>query len=267
MAISQPACLLDYLDDVPDPRSAHGRRHSLRAMLAAVTCAFLCGARGFKPIAPWAHDQEIELIHDLGFTRKPPKWGAFRKLLLALPATEFEAALSRWAEDCSAGLSEEARGAGGLEPVALDGKTARGSLSRHRKAVRLLSVMAQRSGLTLIQAEVGGKTNEHKATLTLLRGLVLQGRVVTADAIFCQRDLCQDVRTQGGHDFVAVKANQPDLLRNIQDAFSPPPGAAFSPSAAGPHHAAVRGTHHRREATGPGRGPQAADDHAAQRRS
>lgn len=267
MAISQPACLLDYLNDVPDPRSAHGRRHSLRAMLAAVTCAVLCGARGFKPIAQWVHDQEIGLIHDLGFTRKPPKWGAFRKLLLALPATEFEAALSRWAEDCSAGLPEEARGAGGLEPVALDGKAARGSLSRHRKAIHLLSVMAHRSGLTLAQAEVGEKTNEHKAALALLRGLALKGRVVTADAIFCQRDLCQDVLTRGGHYFVAVKENQPDLLRNIRDAFSVPPDAAFSPSAAGPHRASVLRTHHRREAAGPGRDPQAADDHAAQRLS
>lgn len=267
MAMAQPACLLDYLNEVSDPRSAHGRRHSLRAMLAAVTCAFLCGARGFKPIAQWVHDQEIGLIHDLGFTRKPPKWGAFRKLLLALPSAEFEAALSRWAEDCSAGLPEGSRGAGGLEPVALDGKTARGSLSRHRKAIHLLSVMAQRSGLTLIQAEVGEKTNEHKAALALLRGLVLEGRVVTADAMFCQRDLCQDVLKQGGHYFVAVKENQPDLLRNIQDAFAPPPDAAFSPSAAGPHRAAVLGAHHRREAAGPGRDPQAADDHAAQRLS
>lgn len=267
MAISQPACLLDYLSDVPDPRSAHGRRHPLRAMLAAVTCAILCGARGFKPIAQWVHDQEIGLIHDLGFTRTPPKWGAFRKLLLALSPTGFEAALSRWAEDCSAGLPAELKGAGGLEPVALDGKTARGSITQHHKAIHLLSVMAQRSGLTLTQAEVGEKTNEHKVALTLLRGMVLKGRVVTADAMFCQRDLCQDVLKQGGHYFVAVKENQPDLLRNLQDAFAPPPDAAFSPSAAGPHRAAILGTRHRRETTGPGRDPQAADDHAAQRLS
>jgi hypothetical protein len=265
MAAPQPASLLDHLGNIPDPRSRHGRRHPLRAMLAAVACATLCGARGFKPIAQWLHDQEIGLIHDLGFTRKPPKWGAFRKLLMALPPAGFEAALSRWAEGRSAELPEESRGAGGLEPVALDGKTARGSLSRHRKAIHLLSVMAQRSGLTLIQAEVGDKTNEHKAALTLLRGLVLKGRVVTADAIFCQRDLCRDVLKQGGHYFVAVKENQPDLLRNIQDAFAPPPAAAFSPSAAGPHRAAVLRTRHRREATGPGRDPQAADDHASQR--
>ena len=50
--------------------------------------------------------------------------------------------MSRWAEDCSAGLPEELKGAGGLEPVALDGKTARGSITQHHKAIHLLSVMA-----------------------------------------------------------------------------------------------------------------------------
>jgi len=142
-------------------------------MLAAVTCVTLCGARGFKPIARWVHDQEFGSVHDLGFTRKPPKLGAFRTHLLALPPAGFEAALCRRAEGRSARLSEGSKGAGGLEPVALDGKTARGSL-----------------GLTLIRAEVGEKTNEHKAALALPRGLLLQGRVVTADAMFCHRDQC-----------------------------------------------------------------------------
>lgn len=260
-------CLLDYLSRVPDPRSAHGRRHSLAAMLAAVCCAILCGARGFKPIAQWVHDQEIDLIHALGFTRTPPRWGAFRKLLLALEPTAFEAMLSRWAEDCSAGLPAAQKGAGGLEPVALDGKTVRGSISQHRKAIHLLSVMAQRSGLTLIQAEVGQKTNEHKAALALLRGLVLKGRVVTGDAMFCQRDLCQTVLKEGGHYFLAVKENQPELLRDLQDAFTPPPEAAFSPSATRPHRATILGTHHDGEASGAGRVPQAAKHHAAQRLS
>jgi len=159
-------------------------------MLAAVTCVTLCGARGFKPIARWVHDQEFGSVHDLGFTRKPPKLGAFRTHLLALPPAGFEAALCRRAEGRSARLSEGSKGAGGLEPVALDGKTARGSLSRHRKAIHLLSVRAQQSGLTLIRAEVGEKTNEHKAALALPRGLLLQGRVVTADAMFCHRDQC-----------------------------------------------------------------------------
>jgi hypothetical protein len=231
MVTHQSASLLWHLRTVPDPRSAHGRRHSLQAMLAAVCCAILCGARGFKPIAQWVHDQDISLIHALGFHRTPPRWGAFRKLLLSLDPTEFEAALSRWTQECCASLDEGPRGRGEVEPVAIDGKTACGSVGPHRKAVHLLSVMAHRTGLTLVQSEVGEKTNEHKAALSLLRGLVLKGRVVTGDAMFCQRDLCRDITKEGGHYFFAVKDNQPGLLRDIQDAFHRPPDAAFSPSA------------------------------------
>ena len=232
MTAPPPASLLSFLATVPDPRSAHGRRHPLPAMLAAVCCAILCGARGFKPIAQWLHDQDIALVHALGFTRKPPRWGAFRKLLVALDPGPFEEALALWAEAALAGSAPGGDGGDGLEPVALDGKAVRGSIGRHEGAVHLLSVMAQRSGLTLRQAEVGAGTNEHKAALGLLKGLVLEGRVVTGDAMFCQRDLCSQVVRDGGHYFVVVKDNQPGLLRDIEDAFTRAADAAFSPSPA-----------------------------------
>ena len=232
MSAALPASLLDFLATVPDPRCAHGRRHPLAAMLAAVCCAILCGARGFKPIAQWLHDQDIALVHALGFTRKPPKWGAFRKLLIALDPTPFEDALARWAEAALASSPSGAEDGDAPEPVALDGKAVRGSIGRHEGAVHLLSLMAQRYGLTLRQTEVGSKTNEHKAAMGLLQGLVLEGRVVTGDAMFCQRDLCAQVVKDGGHYFVMVKDNQPELLRDIGDAFSRAAAAAFSPSPA-----------------------------------
>jgi hypothetical protein len=227
-----PTSLIAHLAAISDPRSAHGRRHGLSAMLAAVCCAVLCGARGFKPIAQWVHDQDITLMHALGFTRTPPKWGAFRKLLCALDPGAFEAALAYWAEAALAGAAPQPDRGVGLEPIALDGKTVRGSLGRHEGTVHLLSAMAQRCGLTLRQAEVGTKTNEHKAALSLLKNLVLEGRVITGDAAFCQRDVCAQVVADGGHYFVVVKDNQPELLRDISDAFAGAADAAFSPSPA-----------------------------------
>src|SRR5262249_60635707 len=81
------------------------------------------------------------------------------------------------------------------EAFALDGKSARGSFDGLEKAVHLLSLVAHESGLTLAQAAVpnGGrdKTNEHKAALRLLEGLVLQGRPVTGGAAFLQREFLQ----------------------------------------------------------------------------
>jgi hypothetical protein len=90
---------------------------------------------------------------------------------MALDPTAFETAVAAWSEATCASLPPEQRGAGTLEPVALDGKAVRGTIGRHEGAIHLLSVMAQRSGLTLRQVEVGDKTNEHKAALGLLRGL------------------------------------------------------------------------------------------------
>ncbi len=46
--------LLRALAEVPDPRSRHGRRHPLPAVLALATVAMLCGARSLYAIAQWS---------------------------------------------------------------------------------------------------------------------------------------------------------------------------------------------------------------------
>ena len=71
-----------------------------------------------------------------------------------------------------------------------------------------------------------------KPLFELLKGLVLEGRVITGDAMFCQRDLSQQILDARGHYFWFVKENQPTLLADIQAAFAPSAEGAFSPSAA-----------------------------------
>lgn len=226
--------LLSFLAQVPDPRSRHGRQHPLSAILAVACCAIMCGARGYTAIGQWAQDQDIALMHRLGFTRRPPKAGGIRKVLIAVDVKALEHALTQWSETLLA--RPIAAEPPPVQAYALDGKSARGSFDGLQKAVHLLSLMAHESGLTLAQAAVpnGGaeKTNEHKAALRLLEGLVLHGRLITGDAIFCQRDFCQQVIDAGGDYLVFVKDNQPTLLHDIQVAFAPAAEGAFSPSAA-----------------------------------
>ncbi len=173
-------------------------------------------------------------MHRLGFTRRPPKSGGVRKVLIALSRAALEDALTRWAET----LLGRSLQADGTPPraCALDGKTARGSFDGLNKAVHLLSLLAHESGLTVAQTEVphGGvdKTNEHKTALRLLQGLVLEGRLITGDAMFCQRDLSRQVLDAKGHYLGFVKENQPTLLADIRAAFAPSTERAFSPTAA-----------------------------------
>ena len=141
---------------------------------------------------------------------------------MRLSPQALEAALQPWVDQL---LADNQPAGEDLRPVAMDGKSLCGALSEYDRAVHLLSLLDQRSGFTLRQLEVPGKTNEHKTALELLRSLVLQGRLITGDAIFCQRDLCQQIIDDDGHYFFRVKDNQPELKRAIQAEFEP----AFSP--------------------------------------
>jgi len=220
MTAYSPKSLLAHLAQVPDPRDPKGRRFSHVALLAGACAAILCGAKSFDAIAQWVRLQDLALMHRLGFTRTPPTAGAYRYLFLLLDVAAFEEALRRCAEPLLPAAAEQ------LRPAALDGKTARGSRRGVGAAVHLLSLFDQLTGGVLKQSAVGDRTNEHKAALALLAGLVLEGRLVTGDAMFCQREVAEAIRGRGGHYFFAVKDNQPTLLADIAAAFGP----AFSPA-------------------------------------
>ena len=52
---------------------------------------------------------------------------------------------------------------------------------------------------------------EAKTAVDLLKTIVLKGRLVTGDAMFCQRELCQQIVDSGGDYLFVVKDNQPEL--------------------------------------------------------
>ena len=62
--------LLEVMSKLPDPRSGHGRRHPLGAILGLAICAMLCGCRSLYAISQWGRDQGMEVSGALGFTRE-----------------------------------------------------------------------------------------------------------------------------------------------------------------------------------------------------
>lgn len=224
MEPARAGSLFAHLAQVPDPRGRKGRRHSLSAMLTAVVCGLLCGARGYTSLVEWLHDLPVDIWHFMGFTRRPPQKDGFRDLLMKLDPLQLEQALRAW-------VVEDLQLSPGVDPlptISIDGKTLCGTLRAFTKAVHLLAAVDHHTGLVLGQLRVDEKTNEHKAALELLKSLVLKGRVVVGDAMFCQREVCQQTLDSGGDYFFSVKENQPTLLREIEHEFAAQP-AAFSP--------------------------------------
>jgi len=220
--VTSPAAgsLLELLRQIPDPRGRHGRRHSLAAMLAAIVCGLLTGARGYKAIAQWTRAQNSTVWQWLGFHRRRPCANSFRNLLLALPPETLEGVLRQWMEAAlDPPLPKETRG------TSLDGKTLCNTWAAHERNVHLLSLLDQALGGVLSQQAVDPSTNEAKAALDLLKTIILKGRLITGDAMFCQREICQQIVASGGDYLFVVKDNQPELKAAIEAEFQP----GFSP--------------------------------------
>jgi hypothetical protein len=212
--------LLELLARIPDPRGRHGRRYSLIAMLTTVVCAILTGARGYRTIAHWARSQNATVWQWLGFHRNTPCANSFRNLLLALKPEVLEEVLRQWIAGVIPLPTSKA-----ISSVAMDGKTLCNTLAAHERNVQLLSLLDQATGGVLSQQAVPTTTNEAKAAVDLLKTIVLKGRLVTGDAAFCQRELCEQIVDSGGDYLFVVKDNQPDLKAAVEAEFRP----GFSP--------------------------------------
>jgi len=193
-------------------------------MLATVVCATLCGARGYKPIAQWLHAHSVDVWHLLGYQRRPPKWGAFRRLLQEMDAQAFENAVAAWTEHCLGRPLTP----GELSALSIDGKVLRGSFDRIHGTVRHLSAFDHQHRCVIRQHGIPSETNEEKACLEFLKHLVLEGRIVVFDAAFCYPEICDAIVEGKGHYILPVKENQPTLLNAIAQEFSAA-DAAFSP--------------------------------------
>jgi DDE_Tnp_1-associated/Transposase DDE domain len=226
-------CLLEVLAQVPDPRSRRGRVHPLPAVLALTVLAMLRGCRGPAAIAQFGRDHGASLAHALGFRRgKTPAASCLSELFSRLDPVAFEAALARWIRSRMPPADPD--GAAGKQPIAIDGKTLRGSRDGDAPGQHLVAAYAPLVEAVVAQVRVDAKTNEHKAALELLGILPVKGNVFTGDATFCQRDVAEKI-IEGNGDYVfVVKDNQPSLAVDIAaglayDEQARRRAAAFSP--------------------------------------
>jgi len=204
--------LVDVFAQIPDPRKARGKRHPLQAMLALACVALLCGYRSLLAISEWAHNYGLAYLSCLGFKRHyPPSQATWYRVLRKIDWQALEEQLADWVERVLAVLDSGNE----WEGVALDGKTLRGSKKQGAANTHLLSALSHRLAITLTQIAVSDKTNEIGAVGDLLVGLVMKGRVFTADALLTQRNVAQSI-LDGKADYVfIVKKNQPTLYEDI----------------------------------------------------
>ena len=208
--------------DLPDPRSENAR-HDLLEIVTIALCAVLCGAETCVDMALFGEAKEPLLRQFLELEHGVPSHDTFSRVFRLLEPAAFHAAFSRF-------MAAFAEGCQGV--VAIDGKTARRSFDRASATspVHLLSAWGCEQRLVLAQRRVAQEGNEITAMAALLALLDLDGRLVTADAMHCQRATAQTILDRGGDYVLALKGNQPELLEEVRllldDPAAPPDDVA-----------------------------------------
>jgi DDE family transposase len=215
MPAAAATSLLDALATLTDPRHRRGVRHPFASALALVFLGLLCRQADFAALARWARQRWAALRGPLGFTRQyAPHATTLSRLAARFSLDQFQAALCRWL----AGLPR------GPATAAVDGKTSKQGYDADGDPVHLLNVFAHDLGACLASWPVGdGKETEPdvlKAHLAELFAAWPSLRVLTGDALFCQRPLAQLIIDHGRDYLLAVKDNQPDLHEAAQATFA-----------------------------------------------
>ncbi len=205
--------LWERLGEIPDRRGRKGRQYGLAPVLTLALGAMLSGANDLRAIFRWGRRLPPEALYLLGLKRAPCH-AMYHYFFKALDIEATEQVLGAWV-----------RGTAAVGHVALDGKRLRGSAPGGHDGsagVHLVAAFASRLGGVIGQLQVAPDGNEITAALALIKGLPLEGAVVTGDAAFCQRAICKGIRDRQGDYLFAVKANQPVLMADLAVAFGDP---------------------------------------------
>ena len=195
-----PQPLIEALSSVPDFRRAEGKRHQLSSILAMVCAATLCGYCSYGAMAEWGRNYGADLALALGFKNgRTPCVGTLHAVLSGLDHQALEDVLSQWTTEVLAAC--EANGmisAVEAAVIAIDGKCLRGSARQGAPGTHLLAALSPVLGLPLAQRAVNDKSNEITAVQEVLEGLLLEGRIVTVDALLTQRQIAETIIAKKG---------------------------------------------------------------------
>jgi predicted transposase YbfD/YdcC len=208
-AIFETIVFLDYFSNLPDPRQLIKVIYPLDEVLLLSLLAVLAGAETFTDIARFGENKLDLLRRFRPFLHDTPTHDRLGEIFAALDAERFQQCFVAWV---AAHTSISA------EVIAIDGKTSRRSYQKKGAdaPIHIVSAFAARQRLVLGQVKVAEKANEIVAIPKLLDMLVVEGAIITIDAMGCQREIANKLIAKKADYVLALKGNQGTLRDDVE---------------------------------------------------
>ena len=205
--------LKDYFSDVKTIKEHNGYFCSVWEALTIVILGSFCGLRNVNQIHQWAANARVSEFLAKHFEIKDiPCYYWLTCLLKIIKPKSLNRCFMKWTQ------SFLPNGMKGFT-LSFDGKTIRstGKMAKYEKPLHIVSAHVAELGITIGQQTVDEKSNEIPAVRELIALLNMEGCMVVADALHCQKETAKAVIDAGADYLLSVKDNQATLKQNIED--------------------------------------------------
>lgn len=199
-----------YLGIIEDPRCEVNVIHPLVDILKLVMVAVLCGMDELDKIIDYGENKKEFLREEFNIQLIPSKATLTRVMALVSP---------KWLSlsiVCILNTLIKNK----PEQIMLDGKVIKST-----DAIRTIKTMMNivtaytDTGISLGQITVDSKSNEIPAVRDLVEMLNIEGMVVTADAMHCQKETAEIIMKNKGDYVLQLKANQGNFYKDVYAMF------------------------------------------------
>lgn len=200
--------LIDFIDEMPDPRMEGKVQYALSAVVFITLCGILSGCESWIDIKNYGVMKESWLKKFVDLRNGIPSAWTFRRVFTLIDPD--------WVEELLTLNAKRLISKGNTtDQIAIDGKALRGSKREGVSCLQSVSAWCHENGLVLAEAQVEKKSNEIKAIPYLIDKMDLQKRTVSIDAAGCQKDIARKIKAKKGDYVLGLKQNHPKFYKAV----------------------------------------------------
>jgi predicted transposase YbfD/YdcC len=205
--------IIEFFSEIETTKKYNGYSCSVTDAIVIVMLGCICGLKNISQIHQWASNKRVEKFLKENFKIK--KVPCYYWLLCLIKLVKPESLNKCFVEWVNSLLPKKED----VLTIAVDGKTIRSTakMNSYESPLHIVSAYVSELGMVFGQKTVDGKSNEIPAVQDLLNQLNIEGCVVVADALNCQKETAKIIVEKKADYLLCVKDNQATLKNDIKE--------------------------------------------------